>query len=283
MKGASRGPKRRWGPHISSPWPQGGENEKDGVNVPTACGIETHPQDRYSYWIRFSRCNSAYCLRYWSDVAIRKWITRSMLQQCLPFAVCDEGGETVEKRSDDEVRTSLVPDYKEGKTKRMEWKYLLFTVLKRFQSILNEDFSYVATALTACGMRRTVWNSRGLKRRWGPHISSPWPKGGENEKDRVNVPTACGIETTLQSFLALKRRFVATVLTTCSMQRRVLAEERRWDLHISSPWPKGGENEIDRVNVFTDCGIKTRSNFTSTFFQNLSCNSTYHLRYVSIE
>ena len=56
------------------------------------------------------------------------------------------------EQSDDEVRTSLVPDYKEGKTKRMEWKYLLFTVLKRFQSILNEDFSYVATALTACGI-----------------------------------------------------------------------------------------------------------------------------------
>ena len=56
------------------------------------------------------------------------------------------------EQSVDEVRTSLVPDYKEGKTKRMEWKYLLFTVLKRFQSILNEDFSYVATALTACGI-----------------------------------------------------------------------------------------------------------------------------------
>ena len=191
----------------------------------------------------------------------------------------------VEDRSDDEVRTSLVPDRREGKTKRMEWMCLPLAVLKHIHRIdIHIEFVFhVATVLTACGMRRTVWNSRGLKRRWGPHISSPWPKGGENEKDRVNVPTACGIETTLQSFLALKRRFVATVLTTCSMQRRVLAEERRWDLHISSPWPKGGENEIDRVNVFTDCGIKTRSNFTSTFFQNLSCNSTYHLRYVSIE
>ena len=39
------------------------------------------------------------------------------LQQYLPFMVCDEGGEAEEERSDDEVRTSLVPDRREGKTK----------------------------------------------------------------------------------------------------------------------------------------------------------------------
>ena len=42
-----------------------------------------------------------------------------LLQQYLPFTVCDEGCETAEKRSDDEVRTSLVPDCKDGKTKAM--------------------------------------------------------------------------------------------------------------------------------------------------------------------
>ena len=41
------------------------------------------------------------------------------LQQCLPLAVCDEGCEAAEERSDDEVRTSLVPDRREGKTKVM--------------------------------------------------------------------------------------------------------------------------------------------------------------------
>ena len=42
------------------------------------------------------------------------------LQQCLPLAVCDEGCEAAEERSDDEVRTSLVPDRREGKTKVMK-------------------------------------------------------------------------------------------------------------------------------------------------------------------
>ena len=39
------------------------------------------------------------------------------LQQYLPFTVCDEGCEIAEEQSDDEVRTSLVPDRREGKTK----------------------------------------------------------------------------------------------------------------------------------------------------------------------
>ena len=44
-----------------------------------------------------------------------------VLQQCfLPLAVCDEGCETAEEQSDDEVRTSLVPDRREGKTKVMK-------------------------------------------------------------------------------------------------------------------------------------------------------------------
>ena len=32
------------------------------------------------------------------------------LQQYLPLVVCDEGCEVAEEQSDDEVRTSLVPD-----------------------------------------------------------------------------------------------------------------------------------------------------------------------------
>ena len=39
------------------------------------------------------------------------------LQQCLPFTVCAEGCETAEERSDDEVRTSQVPERSKGKTK----------------------------------------------------------------------------------------------------------------------------------------------------------------------
>ena len=41
----------------------------------------------------------------------------NLLQQYLPLAVCDEGCEAAEEQSDDEVRTSLVPDRREGKTK----------------------------------------------------------------------------------------------------------------------------------------------------------------------
>jgi len=57
------------------------------------------------------------------------------------------------------------------------------------------DLAVATVLLTACGMRRRVRGSRGAKRRWGPHISSPWLKGRENKGDEVTVPTACGIET----------------------------------------------------------------------------------------
>ena len=52
------------------------------------------------------------------------------LQQCLPLAVCDEGCEAAEERSDDEGRTSLVPDRREGKTKVMKQQCLPLAVLK---------------------------------------------------------------------------------------------------------------------------------------------------------
>ena len=42
------------------------------------------------------------------------------LQQHLPPAVCAEGCETAEEQSDDEVRTSQVPERREGKTKMMK-------------------------------------------------------------------------------------------------------------------------------------------------------------------
>ena len=51
-----------------------------------------------------------------------------MLQQCLPFTVCDEGCETAEEQSDDEVRTSLVPDRREGKTEVIKKQHLPFMV-----------------------------------------------------------------------------------------------------------------------------------------------------------
>ena len=53
------------------------------------------------------------------------------LQQHLPFTVCAEGCETAEEQSDDEVRTSQVPERSEGKTKVIRQQHLPFTVLKR--------------------------------------------------------------------------------------------------------------------------------------------------------
>ena len=41
----------------------------------------------------------------------------SELQQPLPFTVCAEGCEAAEEQSDDEARTSQVPEQSEGKTK----------------------------------------------------------------------------------------------------------------------------------------------------------------------
>ena len=67
------------------------------------------------------RCNSAYRLRYWNSGSYTSALwTHIKLQQCLPLAVCDEGCEAAEEQSDDEVRTSLVPDRREGKTKVMK-------------------------------------------------------------------------------------------------------------------------------------------------------------------
>ena len=51
-----------------------------------------------------------------------------MKQQYLPFTVCAEGCETAEEQSDDEVRTSQVPERREGKTKVIKQQHLPFTV-----------------------------------------------------------------------------------------------------------------------------------------------------------
>ena len=47
----------------------------------------------------------------------REGKTKMMKHQYLPFTVCAEGCETAEARSDDEVRTSQVPEQREGKMK----------------------------------------------------------------------------------------------------------------------------------------------------------------------
>ena len=68
----------------------------------------------------FIGCNSTYCLRYWNWCGVTGVANHIvMLQQHLPFTVCAEGCEAAEEQSDDEVRTSQVPERSEGKTKLM--------------------------------------------------------------------------------------------------------------------------------------------------------------------
>ena len=77
-----------------------------------------------------------------------------MLQQNLPFTVCDAGCETAEEQSDDEVRTSQVPERSEGRTKVIRQQSLPFTVLK--PSLITycfiHLFCFVATAPTVYGI-----------------------------------------------------------------------------------------------------------------------------------
>ena len=82
------------------------------------------------------------------------------LQQYLPFTVCDAGCETAEEQSDDEVRTSQVPERSEGKTKVIRQQSLPFTVLK--PSLITYCFihfsCFVATAPTVYGIETEANN-----------------------------------------------------------------------------------------------------------------------------
>ena len=150
------------------------------ATVLTACGIETrtHYENSFqnyqlqqclplavlklsiatsiiAWWMR---CNSAYRLRYWNRIPLT------------------------------------------GSEETLTWGCNSAYRLRYWNSpplyVLTKNSSTsVATALTVCSMRRRVRGSRGAKRRWGPHISSPWLKGRENKGDEVTALTVYGIET----------------------------------------------------------------------------------------
>ena len=70
-------------------------------------------------------------------------------QQHLPFTVCAEGCETAEEQSDDEVRTSQVPEQSEGKTKVIKQQYLPFTVCAEgCETVEEQSDDEVRTSLT---------------------------------------------------------------------------------------------------------------------------------------
>ena len=59
----------------------------------------------------------------------------AQLQQHLPLAVCATECEAAEERSDDEARTSQVPERSEGKTKVIKQQHLPPAVLKRTNNL----------------------------------------------------------------------------------------------------------------------------------------------------
>ena len=120
----------------------------------TVWGLPKPNLKPHEYWPSKTRCcNSTYRLRYWNKriqkmlwwrnlvatvptiygietvrILIQSSRSWSQLQQYLPFTVCAEGCETAEEQSDDEVRTSQVPERSEGKTKVIKQQSLPFTV-----------------------------------------------------------------------------------------------------------------------------------------------------------
>ena len=92
-----------------------------------------------------------------TNIIFASSILNDKFQQYLPFTVCAEGCEAAEEPSDDEGRTSQVPERSEGKTKMIRKQFLPFTVLKLliFEFYFSRCIS-VATALTVYGMRRRV-------------------------------------------------------------------------------------------------------------------------------
>ena len=89
------------------------------ATVPTACGIETlHAGEFYRAHILVATAPTACGIETFHQMLDSTQTCK--LQQYLPLAVCDEGCEAAEEQSDDEGRTSLVPDRREGKTKVMK-------------------------------------------------------------------------------------------------------------------------------------------------------------------
>ena len=215
----------------------------------TACGIET------TLWYLLPLCG-------------RRRLVATVLTAC--------GIETPPKSSRNIGRTPLVATVLTA---------CGIETLLLFRESLHE-FCLIVTVLTACGMRRRVRGSRGAKRRWGPHISSPWPKGRENKGDEVTVLTACGIETLADLYREqMNFPYVATVLTACGMRRRVRGSrgaKRRWGPHISSPWPKGRENKGDKATVLISYRLRYW-NLKSCWYicpdGVIYCNCSYCLRY----
>ena len=105
------------------------------ATTPTACGIETVDCCESGMGSLLLGCNNTYRLRYWNSHPILCQLELLWLQQYLSFTVYAEGCETAEEQSDDEVRTSQVPERSEGKTKVIKQQHLPPAVLKRTNNL----------------------------------------------------------------------------------------------------------------------------------------------------
>ena len=154
-------------------------NQPAKLNVMKSCCCNSTYRLRYwnqliyfhslpSCWLS---CNSAYRSRYWNKGLILWLICLvNSLQQCLPFTVCAEGCETAEEQSDDEVRTSQVPERSEGKTKVIRQQHLPFTVLKPTMDIF--------TPLSIIESCNSTYRSRYA------------PKGARQQRSRATMKSA---------------------------------------------------------------------------------------------
>ena len=106
-----------------------------------------------------------------------------------------------EKRSDDEVRTSLVPDWKEGKTKKIERVNVLIACG------IETGYGIQHHLLHRCNStyRLRYWNNPGC-----------WTSAKNIAV--TTALTACGIETSLQLLLDGMKYLVAIVLTACGIE-----------------------------------------------------------------
>ena len=148
----------------------------------------------------------------------------------------------------------------------------------------------IAIVPTVYGMRRRVRGSRGAKRRWGPHSSSPWSEGRENRGDKATVLTVYGIET-LETFWRIHYQciWVATVLTACGIETCGMFYLTCHDDHVATYLPlavlKLKRHLLDLLIHYFSCNSTYCLWYWNPLkplyfaFLPLSCNSTYRLRY----
>ena len=166
-----------------------------------------------------------------------------MLQQCLPFTVCAEGCEAAEEQSDDEVRTSQVPEQSEGKTKMMRKWSLPFTVLK-LPDISDNFVMRIFGCNSSYCLRYAPKSAR--QQRSGETMRSAHLKCLNEVKVKRKWSVNSAYRSRYWNFVVTVVMIdlpclVATVLTVYGMRRRVWGSrgaKRRWGPHIASTWTK---------------------------------------------